>query len=246
MDVGLSDACNLALCALVGRLAYKEHCKQSLESWVSVHWIPLLGYSPKILKLQQGWLGFIFRKPEDSVLILERFWAYDEGSLMLKRWRLGFKPSSEFFSHRHLWVLLPDLPLQLWNQQALELIGSAIGRFLRLDPSTLSASDRKMARIYVEMDIQTGLPEILEIDWHNQQIAQRIDYLGIPFRCSYCRRTGHLRKDCYKFPPPTTALDPTEDPTFDGYISSPNQLVDETLHPGRDTMPADDSILGKI
>jgi len=27
MDIGLPEACNLALCALVGRLAYKENCK---------------------------------------------------------------------------------------------------------------------------------------------------------------------------------------------------------------------------
>jgi hypothetical protein len=239
MDVGLSDACNLALCALVGRLAYKEKCKQSLDSWVTDHWYPLLGYTPQILLLQQGWMGFIFRKPEDTVLILERFWAYNEGSLMLKRWRMGFNPATEFFGLRHLWVLLPGLPLQLWNQQALEQIGSSIGRFLRQDPSTFSASDRKMARIYVEMDIQAGLPEILEIDWRNQLISQRLDYLGIPFRCSFCRRTGHLRKDCYKFPPPAVDLDPAEDPTFDGYISSPNQH--EVV-----TIPSDDSVLGKI
>jgi len=165
LDVGLPDACNLALCALVGRLAYKEKCKQSLDSWIKENWTPLLNYSPRILILQQGWLGFIFRKPEDTVIILERFWAFDDGSLMLKRWRLSFNPATEFFSFRHLWVLLPGLPLQLWNQQALELIGSSIGRFLRLDPTTLSVPDRKMARIYVEMDIQAGLPEILEIDW---------------------------------------------------------------------------------
>jgi hypothetical protein len=135
MDVGLSEACNLALCALVGRLAYKEKCKQNFDAWIATHWKPLLGYLPKTLLLQQGWLGFIFRKPEDTVLILERFWAFDEGSLMLKRWRLGFNPSTEFFSHRHIWVLLPGLPLQLWNQQALELIGASIGRFLRVDSS---------------------------------------------------------------------------------------------------------------
>jgi hypothetical protein len=25
---------------------------------------------------------------------------------------------------------------------------------------------------------------------------QKIDYLGIPFRCTLCRKTGHLRKSC--------------------------------------------------
>jgi hypothetical protein len=246
MDVGLTEACNLALCALVGRLAYKEKCKQNLDAWITTHWKSLLGYIPKTLLLQQGWLGFIFRKPKDTVLILERLWAFDEGSLMLKRWRLGFNPSLEFFSLRHLWVLLPGLPLQLWNQQALEQIGASIGRFLRVDPSSLSVSDRRMARIYVEIDIQDGLPEILEIDWCSQLISQRLDYLGISFRCSLCRRTGHLRKDCYKLPPPVLALDPTEDSTFDGYISSPSQHVEEASFPWRDTLPPDDSVIGKI
>jgi hypothetical protein len=73
MDVELSEACNLALCALVGRLAYKEKCKQNFADWISTHWKPVLGYLPKIHSLQQGWYGFIFKKPEDSVHILEKF-----------------------------------------------------------------------------------------------------------------------------------------------------------------------------
>jgi hypothetical protein len=26
--------------------------------------------------------------------------------------------------------------------------------------------------------------------------SQRLDYLGVPFCCSLCRQTGHLRRDC--------------------------------------------------
>jgi hypothetical protein len=246
MDVGLSEACNLALCALVGRLAYKEKCKQSLDAWISKHWKPILGYIPKIHLLQQGWLAFIFRNPEDSTLILDNFWPIDGGSLMLKRWRLGFNPTTEFFSLRHVWVLLPGLPLQLWNQQTLKLIGASLGRFLSVDQNSLDAPDRRMARIYVELDIQAGLPDILEIDWRNQLISQRLDYMGIPFRCSLCRRTGHLRRDCHKFPPPVFALDPAEEENFDGYISSPNQFVEEEATFPRETFSPDDSLVGKI
>jgi hypothetical protein len=28
-------------------------------------------------------------------------------------------------------------------------------------------------------------------------MVQRLDYLGLPFRCTTCRRTGHLRKYCH-------------------------------------------------
>jgi hypothetical protein len=104
-----------------------------------------------------------------------------------------------------------------------------------------------MAKVYVELDIQAGLPEVLEIDWHNQLISQHLDYLGIPFRCSFCHRTGHLRRDCHKFPPPDIVLDPAEEPNFDGYISSPNLLnEEETPIDGRDSNPSDDSLIGKI
>jgi hypothetical protein len=39
--------------------------------------------------------------------------------LMIKRWRFGFNLNIEYFSFRHIWVLLPNLPLQLWNHSAL-------------------------------------------------------------------------------------------------------------------------------
>jgi hypothetical protein len=103
-----------------------------------------------------------------------------------------------------------------------------------------------MARIYVELDIQAGLPDILEIDWRNQLITQRLDYLGIPFRCSLCRRTGHLRRDCHKFPPPDIVLDPAEETNFDGYITSPNQFAEEEAPIPRETNSSDDSLVGKI
>jgi hypothetical protein len=185
MDIGLPEACNLALCALVGRLAYKLNCKQNIEDWMEISWKPLLGYLPKFFLLQQGWLGFVFKTPADSTLILGDFWPIDGGSLMLKRWRLGFNPATEYFGLRHLWVLLPGLPLQLWNLQALERIGASLGRFLKIDSNLLEAADRRIARIYVELDIQAGLPEVLEIDWRGQLISQRLDFLGIPFRCSF-------------------------------------------------------------
>jgi hypothetical protein len=53
-----------------------------------------------------------------------------------------------------------------------------------------------MARVLVELDIHVGLMEYLELEWRGQVMLQRLDYLGIPFQCSHCRQTRHLRKDC--------------------------------------------------
>ena len=51
-----------------------------------------------------------------------------------------------------------------------------------------------MARVLVEVELHVGLLETLDIEWRDQLYVQRMDYLGILFRCSLCRRTGHLHK----------------------------------------------------
>jgi hypothetical protein len=48
----------------------------------------------------------------------------------------------------------------------------------------------------VELDLHAGLMDTLEVEWRGQVMVQRLDYQGLPFQCSNCRRMGHLRKDC--------------------------------------------------
>jgi hypothetical protein len=81
----------------------------------------------------------------------------------------------------------------------LQAIGNSLGKFIMVDKASLSAASRKVGRIMVEMDIHLGLPETIEIEWRGRRILQRLDYLGIPFRCSICRSTSHLRQDCKGF-----------------------------------------------
>ena len=149
---------------------------------------------------------------------------------MIKIWHVAFNPVVDYFQQRHLRVLLPGLPIHLWNEPALMAIGNSLGTFISMDSVNLNYANIKVARVLVEMDIHHGLPEVLEIDWRGQLISQRLDFLGIPFRCSYCRRTGHLRRDCSKFPPPEAILDPAKESTFNGYISSPNHPADVPLY----------------
>jgi hypothetical protein len=108
-DIGLEDTVSLALCALVGRFSYRARCKMPLVEWVSSTWFLLLGYMPEVVFLTKGWFDFRFKRVEDSAFILEKPWSYDGGSLMLKRWRVSFDPTQDYFCYRHLWVLLPGL-----------------------------------------------------------------------------------------------------------------------------------------
>ena len=152
-DIGLEETYRLALCGLVGRLSYNELCKVSLHVWVEQTWAPILGYVPEILFLTKDWLGFIFKSPDDLTLLLSNRWVIGVNSLMLKCWRVAFDVVAKYFQIGHLWVLLPGLPLQMWNEGALKAIGNSLGTFIMVDSHTLSASSRKIGKILVEIDI---------------------------------------------------------------------------------------------
>ena len=47
---------------------------------------------------------------------------------------------------------------------------------------------------------------------------QCLDYQGIPFRCSYYRRTGHLRRDCTNWTGSVDTEDDKDSPLFNGYM----------------------------
>jgi hypothetical protein len=181
-DIGLEDFVSMALCSLVGRLSYRHLCTTYLEDWVEKTWRPLLGYVPTFSHLGCGWIYFQFKSPEDSTNILECLWTLDGSSLMLKRWRVSFDPSQDYFRHRHLWVLLPGLPLYLWNEKSLVAIGNSLGRFISVDPKSLVGPDKKMARILVELDLHEGLLETLDIDWRGHLTRQKLDYLRHSFQ----------------------------------------------------------------
>jgi hypothetical protein len=83
--------------------------------------------------LTKGWNGFRSRKSEDAIPLLGKLWVIDGSSLIIKRWRVGFDPSREYFHIRYLWVLLLGLPFQLWNKRALEALGNNMGRFIAVD-----------------------------------------------------------------------------------------------------------------
>jgi hypothetical protein len=53
-----------------------------------------------------------------------------------------------------------------------------------------------LEKVLVEIDIHDGLLETLDIVWRGHTIRQYLDYLGIPFRCTICKRTGHLINVC--------------------------------------------------
>jgi hypothetical protein len=194
--VGLENLCKMSTCSLVGRISYKSLSSPPWRTGLSTTGLRFLATVRKFfISKKDGSVSpaDLLKTPRCSFLPSG---SLEAAALMLKRWRLAFNPDTDYFQLRHLWVLLPGLPLHFWNEEAFRAIGNSLGKLISLDSPSRSGSSRLLGRVLVEIDISTGLPETLEIDWRGRKILQKLDYLGIPFRCNRCRETGHLRRSC--------------------------------------------------
>ena len=88
------------------------------------------------------------------------------------------------------------LPFPLWNKEFLIGIANTLGRFVALEKYFHLIFDKRMARVLVELDVSKGLLPDIDIVCNSSVFTQILDYLNMPFRCSYCHETGHLRNKC--------------------------------------------------
>jgi hypothetical protein len=133
----------------------------------------LLGYSPELVTLTRGWFGFIFKSPEDTMKVLEKTWVINGGSLMLKRWRVSFDSTNDYFQRCHLWVLLPVFHYNFGMPNALTAIGMSliVSLWWMRKPSKGLI---KIGKVLVEIDIHRGLLESIDIEWRGRVIGHKI------------------------------------------------------------------------
>ena len=67
-----------------------------------------------------------------------------------------------------------------------------MGRFVALDEDFHIPFDRRMAWVLVDMDVSHGLPTEVEILYKERLLVQKLDYIHVSFRWSWCHDTGHL------------------------------------------------------
>ena len=167
-----------------------------MRTWLAEKCIPAIGYVPVISRLMKDWYSFHFQKSSDLEFIIQRPWVSSRSFLALSRWYLGFDPLKNTPSNCMIWVKLPNLPLELWTIETLSKIGNSIGKFIYVDPWCRGEKDKRIAWILIEKPYKGGYPNHIVIAWEGAKINQRLDFWGIPFRCSKCHHTGHLIKNC--------------------------------------------------
>ena len=109
--------------------------------------------------------------------------------LYLKNWTPNFDPTQDVTSAVSIWVRLPHLPLHYWNPDSLEAIGNKLGKYIDREETKNQFS---CARICVEVDLEIGLPEAINLTVVDWSYIQELDYEQIPFKYRFGHGYGHF------------------------------------------------------
>ena len=183
---------------------------RSVDIWLNKNWRTLIQGEVQQIFCGKGYFAFIFEKKEDRDLIFKNgpYFMGPRG-MYLNKWDLSFNPEKDIPKAVPVWVKLPHLPLHCWNDEDFRTIGNTLGKYV--DKSEPKAPMFSCARICVEVDLEKGLPESINLSIDGWTHLQTVDYEQIPFKCKYCHEYGHFAKSCPKKPEKPISESPTND-----------------------------------
>ncbi|XP_021771498.1 uncharacterized protein LOC110735619 [Chenopodium quinoa] len=119
-------------------------------------------------------------------------WMLDDNYLIIRKWVPNFVPDESPIKVLTTWVRIPNLPVEYFDINFLNKVGSKIGKVLRIDKTTTQAERGQFTRLSVEIDLSKPL---LSKFWLNGRIW-RIQYEGIKMVCFKCGKLGHVADEC--------------------------------------------------
>lgn len=172
---------------------------------------------------KSGWLVFKFGNEENRLKVLEGgpYMIYGR-PLILKNMQPLFEFGACTATVIPSWVLLPGLPIDLWNNRALDKIGSRVGTPLCTDRMTGLKERISYARVLVEVDIGKDLVAEVPIKLPGGRVRmQSIIYERLPKFCTHCRMMGHVVDNCRRVPKGNSTSQPAATDRMDGQFKVP-------------------------
>lgn len=144
------------------------------------------------------WIVVRFQSKEDRERVLHN------GPYKVFRTLLVLRPLPRLFNFKKreahkapVWVRLPGLPYDLWNEKGLSNVASRLGLPLHSDANTCAKSKLSFARILVEVDVLKDLHNTVQICApEGEEFEQVVIYESVPKFCSLCSSIGHGTAHC--------------------------------------------------
>lgn len=109
-----------------------------VRKWVKEKW--KLKGSVSVSAMPRALFLFKFTAEEDVSLVLSGCWSYGRNNLSLCHWKDGFDPATNLQKTTPVWVRLPGLPLEYWDEFIFKWIGNSFVHFVGVDEITITKS----------------------------------------------------------------------------------------------------------
>lgn len=111
-----------------------------------------------------------FKSDEDREKVLEIGCLHVVSQLFVVRlWQLFVESQLEDMKMIHIWVIFKKLPIELWDDEGFNIIGSSVGNQLFTDKLTQEKKRINYARICVELDIKWKYPNTVMVVVDNRK-----------------------------------------------------------------------------
>lgn len=194
-DFDNSDLLRRHELTLIGRITNARYQRMwSLIPFLAEHW--KCSTKPEGADLGQGRFQFLFSSHEDMQKVLDnRPYHFAHWMVIIEKWEPTISPS--FPSQIPFWIQLQNVPVHLWNEAILRVIGEDMGRF---DSWEITATK---ARFRVHINALLPLLKQYTLDFANgDEIEATLLYEKLEKHCSLCHRLDHEKDDCPQNPAP--------------------------------------------
>ena len=141
-------------------------------------------------------------KEDHSRVLRNGPWFVGGHYLSIRRWEANFKPSLANLSAVAVWIRLPKLPIEYYEESVLWDIGRAIGPILRVDTHTALEVRGKFAQLCLQVNLDEPIVKTIRVS----RIRQIVQYEGISSLCFSCGKVRHKVEGCpYKVQRPMKA-----------------------------------------
>ncbi|XP_028768571.1 uncharacterized protein LOC114726174 [Neltuma alba] len=110
----------------------------------------------------------------------------------MRKWKPNFDLKSAAIEEVLVWIRFPDLPLEYYDEEILEVMGNEVGRTVKVDMSTSLHARGGYARVGVEVDLSKPLLPVYILG----KVERPIVYEGLHLLCYNCGKYGHTEKEC--------------------------------------------------
>ncbi|KAI8573389.1 hypothetical protein RHMOL_Rhmol01G0273400 [Rhododendron molle] len=112
--------------------------------------------------------------------------------MVLKQWQPQMCLQKDQLQKIPLWAQFYNVPLELWTAAGLSYVASAVGKPLYADSVIEQCKRLNYAKICVEIDVNSELPESFDVVLANGAcFTINVWYPWRPLKCSKCHVFGH-------------------------------------------------------